>query len=107
MCRRRPDAARTDPIHTIAETDEAAEDPCADEVRALLDGVPRDSADAAAAAELRGRIEGERKAHVEELDAFEMGSTVILLFEPGRAALLDPVKEGARVRVGEPLGGPR
>jgi phosphatidylserine decarboxylase len=42
----------------------------------------------------------------QELGAFEMGSTVILLFEPGRAALLDRVREGAPVRVGEPLGGP-
>lgn len=54
---------------TLVQTrgDAAAEDPGADEVLALLDRVPRDSADAAAAAELRGRIEGERKAHVEEL----------------------------------------
>jgi len=38
-----------------------------------------------------------------ELGAFEMGSTVILLFERGRAALrLSP---GQRVRVGEPIGG--
>jgi hypothetical protein len=50
-----------------ARGDAAAEDPRADEVLALLERVPRDSADAAAAAELRGRIEGERKAHVEEL----------------------------------------
>jgi len=42
----------------------------------------------------------------QELGAFEMGSTVILLFEPGRAALLETVVEGARVRLGEPLGGP-
>jgi phosphatidylserine decarboxylase len=42
----------------------------------------------------------------QELGAFEMGSTVILLFEPGRARQLDAVVEGARVRVGEPLGGP-
>jgi phosphatidylserine decarboxylase len=42
----------------------------------------------------------------DELGAFEMGSTVILLFEPGRVALLGAVVEGARVRVGEPLGGP-
>jgi phosphatidylserine decarboxylase len=41
-----------------------------------------------------------------ELGAFEMGSTVILLFEPGRAALLESVVQGARVRVGEPVGGP-
>jgi hypothetical protein len=54
---------------TLVQTrgDAAAEDPRADEVLALLDRVPRDSADAPAAAELRGRIEGERKAHVEEL----------------------------------------
>jgi phosphatidylserine decarboxylase len=41
----------------------------------------------------------------DELGAFEMGSTVILLFEPGRVALSGRLKPGARVRVGEPLGG--
>ncbi len=50
-----------------ARGEEAAEDPRADEVLALLDRVPKESADAAAAAELRGRIEGERKSHLEEL----------------------------------------
>ena len=40
----------------------------------------------------------------DELGAFEMGSTVILLLEPGRAALrLTP---GERVRVGQAIGGP-
>jgi phosphatidylserine decarboxylase len=38
-----------------------------------------------------------------ELGAFEMGSTVILLFEPGRAAL--QLAPGQRVRVGERIGG--
>jgi len=38
-----------------------------------------------------------------ELGAFEMGSTVILLFEPGRAVLR--LASGQRVRVGEPIGG--
>ncbi len=41
----------------------------------------------------------------QELGAFEMGSTVILLLEPGRAALRDGLVAGARVRVGEPIGG--
>ncbi len=49
-----------------ARADDAVEDPRADEVLALLDSVPRDSADAAAAAELRARIEGERKVRSEE-----------------------------------------
>ncbi len=40
-----------------------------------------------------------------ELGSFEMGSTVILLLEPGRAALRDDLREGARVRVGEAIGG--
>jgi phosphatidylserine decarboxylase len=40
----------------------------------------------------------------QELGAFEMGSTVILLFEPGRATLRDDLVEDARVRVGEPIG---
>ena len=40
----------------------------------------------------------------QELGAFEMGSTVILLYEAGRAEL--QLVEGARVRVGEAIGGP-
>ncbi|HSB19426.1 MAG TPA: archaetidylserine decarboxylase [Anaeromyxobacteraceae bacterium] len=40
-----------------------------------------------------------------EMGAFEMGSTVILLFEPGRVALSSAVVPGARVRVGEAIGG--
>jgi hypothetical protein len=50
-----------------ARGEAAAEDPRADEVLALLDRVPKESLDAPAAAELRGRIEAERKSHVEEL----------------------------------------
>jgi phosphatidylserine decarboxylase len=41
----------------------------------------------------------------QELGAFEMGSTVILLFEPGRVRLEARLAPGARVRVGEPIGG--
>ncbi len=41
----------------------------------------------------------------QELGAFEMGSTVVLLFEPGRVALRPAIVPGARVRVGEPIGG--
>ncbi len=40
-----------------------------------------------------------------ELGAFEMGSTVILVFEPGRVRLSERLRPGARVRVGEPIGG--
>jgi phosphatidylserine decarboxylase len=40
----------------------------------------------------------------QELGAFEMGSTVILLFEPGKVRLLPSVVPGARLRVGEPIG---
>ena len=40
----------------------------------------------------------------QELGAFEMGSTVILLFEPGRVRLEPRLTAGARVRVGEPIG---
>ena len=42
----------------------------------------------------------------QELGAFEMGSTVILLFEPGRVDFAPSLVAGARVRVGEPVGGP-
>jgi phosphatidylserine decarboxylase len=41
----------------------------------------------------------------QELGAFEMGSTVILVFEPGKVALAPAVAPGARVRVGEAIGG--
>jgi phosphatidylserine decarboxylase len=40
----------------------------------------------------------------QELGAFEMGSTVILLFEKGRVRLEARLGAGARVRVGEPIG---
>jgi len=42
----------------------------------------------------------------QELGVFEMGSTVILLFEPGRAELLPAIARGAAVRVGQAIGGP-
>ena len=41
-----------------------------------------------------------------ELGAFEMGSTVILLFEAGRVTLSAAVAPGAPLRVGEAIGGP-
>ena len=41
----------------------------------------------------------------QELGAFEMGSTVILLLEGGKAVLRDDLREGTRVRVGRPIGG--
>jgi phosphatidylserine decarboxylase len=40
----------------------------------------------------------------QELGAFEMGSTVILLFEPGKVRLDARVAPGARLRVGERIG---
>ena len=40
----------------------------------------------------------------QELGAFEMGSTVILLFEPGKVRLDPRVVPAARVRVGEEIG---
>jgi phosphatidylserine decarboxylase len=39
----------------------------------------------------------------EELAVFELGSTVILLFEPGRVALEPSLVEGARVRMGQAI----
>ena len=42
----------------------------------------------------------------QELGAFEMGSTVILLLEPGRAVLSPSLAPGLPVRVGQPIGGP-
>ncbi len=40
----------------------------------------------------------------QELGAFEMGSTVILVFEPGRVTLDPQLAPGVRVRVGEAIG---
>jgi phosphatidylserine decarboxylase len=40
-----------------------------------------------------------------ELGAFEMGSTVVLVFAPGRVALDPRVVPGARVKVGQAIGG--
>ncbi|HET6437531.1 MAG TPA: archaetidylserine decarboxylase [Anaeromyxobacter sp.] len=40
----------------------------------------------------------------QELGAFEMGSTVVLLFEAGRVRLEPHLAPGARVRVGEAIG---
>ncbi len=42
----------------------------------------------------------------QELGAFEMGSTVILVFEKGRVALSPALVPGAAVRVGMAIGGP-
>jgi phosphatidylserine decarboxylase len=42
----------------------------------------------------------------QELAAFELGSTVVLVLAPGRAALRDDLQPGMRVRMGEALGGP-
>jgi phosphatidylserine decarboxylase len=42
----------------------------------------------------------------QELGAFEMGSTVILLFQPGKVRLDPGVAAGARVRVGGRIGEP-
>jgi phosphatidylserine decarboxylase len=41
----------------------------------------------------------------QELGAFEMGSTVIVLFEPGKVRLDPRLAPGVAVRVGEPIGG--
>jgi len=38
----------------------------------------------------------------EELGAFHLGSTVVLLFEPGRVKLA-PLALGQRIRLGEPI----
>jgi hypothetical protein len=54
-----------------ARADDASQDPRADEVLALLAQVPSSSADATAAGELRGRIEGDRKARAEERERRE------------------------------------
>jgi phosphatidylserine decarboxylase len=40
----------------------------------------------------------------QELGAFEMGSTVIVLFEPGRVALDARLLPGVKLRVGEAIG---
>jgi phosphatidylserine decarboxylase len=61
-----------------------------------------------AGAEPRWRDYGEpiAVAKGQELGAFEMGSTVILVFEKGRVALAPFLVPGATVRVGMAIGGP-
>lgn len=39
----------------------------------------------------------------EEIMAFHMGSTVILLFEPGRASLVAELRSGQEIRLGSPI----
>jgi phosphatidylserine decarboxylase len=60
-----------------------------------------------------GQTEGARRfdppvpvAKGEELGRFEMGSTVILLFEPGRVRWEAWLQAGATVRMGQRIGGP-
>ncbi|HTN53127.1 MAG TPA: archaetidylserine decarboxylase [Anaeromyxobacter sp.] len=60
-----------------------------------------------AAGAVRRRRDYETPLRVEkgqELGAFEMGSTVILIFEPGRVRLGPTLVPGARVRVGQAIG---
>ena len=74
-------------------------------VRASFDpGVPVTNL-AGAGPQSRDYAEPIAVAKGQELGAFEMGSTVILLFEPGRVAFAASVSPGARVRVGEAIGG--
>lgn len=40
----------------------------------------------------------------DELAYFEFGSTVVLLFEPGSFALIEGLREGDKVRMGQPIG---
>lgn len=40
----------------------------------------------------------------EEMGRFYLGSTVVLLFEPGRVAWLDSLKPGATLRMGQAIG---
>jgi phosphatidylserine decarboxylase len=61
---------------------------------------------AGAGREARDLAEPIPVAKGQELGAFEMGSTVILLFEEGRAELFPSLVPGSRVRVGQPIGGP-
>lgn len=74
-------------------------------VRAFYDaGVPLTNLPGAAprACDYSAPIAVEKGA---ELGAFEMGSTVILLFQAGRVALSSFVAPGARVQVGQAIGG--
>lgn len=42
----------------------------------------------------------------DEIMAFHLGSTVVLLFEPGSAGLLDELAPGRPIRLGEPIAAP-
>jgi hypothetical protein len=79
---------------------DAAEDPGADEVLALLDRVPKDSLDAAAAADLRKRIAQDRAAR-----AAERARREALTAAAGEAVSASGAGEGAAEPAGrEPAG---
>ncbi|MFN7133384.1 MAG: archaetidylserine decarboxylase, partial [Myxococcales bacterium] len=74
---------------------------CVGRIRATYDDVVTNSGGS------RLKKEYEQKPKVEkggELGVFEMGSTVILLFEPGRVALDEALVEGTVVRMGQAIG---
>ena len=60
--------------------------------------------------ERKGRVrpinegQGRKFARGDELGRFNMGSTIIMLFEPGRARFDETLGPGARVKVGERIG---
>ena len=74
-------------------------------VRASFDPAVPVTNRAGAVPQSRDYAEPVAVAKGQELGAFEMGSTVILLFEPGRVAFAPSVAPGARVRMGEAMGG--
>ncbi|HEV2129475.1 MAG TPA: archaetidylserine decarboxylase [Longimicrobiaceae bacterium] len=63
----------------------------------------------------RRRVEGDvreydppvRVRQGDEIMAFHLGSTVVLLFEPGRAELAPGVRPGRELRLGEPIAEPQ
>jgi len=74
-------------------------------VRASYDGAVPVTDQAGAEGVQRGEYAPPRPvAKGSELGAFEMGSTVILVFEPGRVRLSPRLQPGARVLVGEAIG---
>ncbi len=74
-------------------------------VRAAYDGAVPLTDQPGAGAMQRGDYSPSRMVEKgAELGAFEMGSTVILVFAPGRVKLMARLQPGARVRVGEAIG---
>lgn len=76
---------------------------CVGRIRAAYDDVVTHAGERASAKRYATPLPVEKGG---ELGAFEMGSTVILCFEPGKVKLDGSLQPGATLRMGQAIGGP-